>query len=167
MIWFITFITFIIFCLILEDFIILGCMHPCQLWLKPWKRWKLLQILWNFPNLVTCSGGPFIPVCKVVSFISGEACNYVSLLCFSSPGLCFLLLLKEDDFSPFVWVYVMAHGSQGCMRVKGKFLRNCKSPQIASYLGQYIFLVLTKNNNFHFFLNCAFDLMFFFMVYKQ
>ena len=134
---------------IVQNFTVLGCMYHCQLWLKSWKKWKLLEILWNFPNLVTFSGSPSIPVSKVTLSSLLERLVILFISSGSHQQTCFPLFLWKDYLAPFVFVYFVAYGTPGCL--EGKLPQNCRSLYITSYLGQYISLGLTKNNSFHFF----------------
>lgn len=115
MIWFITFKLY--FCLsyiTLQNFISLGGMYHCQLWLKTEKRWKLLNPL-KFPNLLTFSDSPFIPVSGVFEFFLGRPV-IMFIPSVSHHQMCLLLFLQKDYLVLFVSVYLTAYGNQDCMR---------------------------------------------------
>lgn len=115
MIWFITFKSyFCLSCIILQNFISLGCMYHCQLWLKTGKRWKLLNPL-KFPNLLTFSDRPFLPASGVFEFLLGRPV-IMFIPSVSHHQMYLLLFLQKDYLALFVSVYLTAYGNQDCMR---------------------------------------------------
>lgn len=152
------------FCLrsiIVQDFAILGRRSLCQLWLNPWKRWRRLEILWHVPNLAP------IRSCerRVASSRGGKARSFIASV--PPRRMCSALFSWRDHLAPSVLVPLPAHGNQGCTSVQGK-RRSYRSLQTTSFLGQDVFLALTKNHNsHHFFLNALLTWWCFFILWNR
>lgn len=116
---------------------------------------KLLEILWNFPNLVTPSGSPSIPISKVTLSTFLERLVVLLISGCSRQQACFPLFLWKGYLAPFALIYFAACGTPGCLEARGKPPQIWGSLSVTAYLGQYISLGLTQNNNSHFFFNAC------------